>query len=33
MADFWLTFVYAHTAQRLQAIQLTLPRTVQLEPR
>jgi hypothetical protein len=33
MADFRLTFVYAHTTQRLQAIQLTLPRTGPPEPR
>ena len=33
MSDFRMTFFYAQTAQRLQAIQLTLPRTVQPEPR
>jgi hypothetical protein len=33
MSDFRMTFFYAHTVQRLQAIQLTLPRPVQPVPR
>src|SRR5262245_42920210 len=32
MGDFRLTFFYAHTAQRLQVIELTLPRTVPQKP-
>jgi hypothetical protein len=33
MVDFRIDFFYAQTAQRLHAIQLTLPRTVTPAPR
>ena len=33
MSDFRIDFFYAQTAQRLHAIELTLPRSVKPEPR